>query len=156
MFGDYWGLFIALSGENASVSASTPTPTINFTFYLLDKHLYKLAVGSWCRTDPRRLSKSHVVPEGSVFSPPGCYLIGGQFLSLLPGFLSEFLISLRWGSFSSFGWMTSLVQWTRRRAWGPSPTARLRHQATHHKSPLLQNGFLGSIEMTCFCQFVWN
>lgn len=43
---DGWSLFLALSGGNASVPASTPTPTINFTFYLLDKHLYKLAAGS--------------------------------------------------------------------------------------------------------------
>lgn len=114
---DYWNLFIALPVDKASILTLHSNSLCIFHFLFA----WQPFVWAHCRglvldglpVDPlnRRLVQE------ALFFPPQCYLFDGPFLplhfSLFPPFLSDLLISLRSGSFSSFGWMTSLVQWAR-------------------------------------------
>lgn len=94
-------------------SYCTLPPSINFTFYLLDNRLVwahsRELVQDWLPVAP--LNRQSVQETLGIFSLPNFISLIVHF-SLFPHFLSDLLISLGSGSFSSFGWMTSPVQWT--------------------------------------------
>lgn len=115
---------------------SSPAPWISLFICLTTICVSSLLESGVART-PRCLPKSAVSPGNACF-PLKCYLFDG-WPPLLPSpsllhFVSDLLISLCSGSFSSFGWMTARYSGPGQGRC-PSSHELPRHRATCRRSP---------------------
>lgn len=109
---DYWSLFIALPVDESSILLHTTTLHKFYFLFAWQPFVWahsRELVQDWLTVAP--LNRQSVQETLGIFSLPNFISLIVHF-SLFPHFLSDLLISLGSGSFSSFGWMTSPVQWT--------------------------------------------